>query len=236
MNQTETNELAKNFPALAKAGFDAFMQLTKNIGEVFRNIRDASAQIVFNIVDSLRSKAGDLWNMGVDLFNNVANGIRYVIGSAWDWGMDLIQNFVNGITGNIWRVTQGVEKVAERIKGILGFSEPEEGPLSNFHTYAPDMMKLFAQGIKENEDLIAQQFDDALSKIGVAADITALQAPAVSAVPTVASAAPVTLNVNVSVDSISSNYGVDRMTDRMVENISAGLASLSSRQAALIGG
>lgn len=231
-----TNELAKNFPALAKAGFDAFMQLTKNIGEVFRNIRDASAQIVLNIVDSLRAKAGDLWNMGVDLFNNVANGIRYVIGSAWDWGMDLIQNFVNGITGNIWRVTQGVEKVAERIKGILGFSEPEEGPLSNFHTYAPDMMKLFAQGIKENEDLIARQFDDALSKIGVAADITALQAPAVNAVPTVASAAPVTLNVNVSVDSISSNYGVDRMTDRMVENISAGLASLSSRQAALIGG
>ena len=231
-----TNELAKNFPALAKAGFDAFMQLTKNIGEVFRNIRDASAQIVLNIVDSLRSKAGDLWNMGVDLFNNVSNGIRYVIGSAWDWGMDLIQNFVNGITGNIWRVTQGVEKVAERIKGILGFSEPEEGPLSNFHTYAPDMMELFAQGIKENEDLIARQFDDALSKIGVAADITALQAPAVNAVPTVASAAPVTLNVNVSVDSISSNYGVDRMTDRMVENISAGLASLSSRQAALIGG
>lgn len=231
-----TNELAKNFPALAKAGFDAFMQLTKNIGEVFRNIRDASAQIVLNIVDSLRSKAGDLWNMGVDLFNNVSNGIRYVIGSAWDWGMDLIQNFVNGITGNIWRVTQGVEKVAERIKGILGFSEPEEGPLSNFHTYAPDMMELFAQGIKENEDLIARQFDDALSKIGVAADITALQAPAISAVPTVASASPVTLNVNVSVDSISSNYGVDRMTDRMVENISAGLASLSSRQAALIGG
>lgn len=231
-----TNELAKNFPALAKAGFDAFMQLTKNIGEVFRNIRDASAQIVLNIVDSLRSKAGDLWNMGVDLFNNVSNGIRYVIGSAWDWGMDLIQNFVKGITGNIWRVTQGVEKVAERIKGILGFSEPEEGPLSNFHTYAPDMMKLFAQGIKENEDLIARQFDDALSKIGVAADITAMQAPAVNAVPTVASAAPVTLNVNVSVDSISSNYGVDRMTDRMVENISAGLASLSSRQAALIGG
>lgn len=231
-----TNELAKNFPALAEAGFDAFMQLTKNIGEVFRNIRDASAQIVLNIVDSLRSKAGDLWNMGVDLFNNVANGIRHVIGSAWDWGMDLIQNFVNGITGNIWRVTQGVEKVAERIKSLIAFSEPEDGPLSNFHTYAPDMMKLFAQGIKENEDLIARQFDDALSKIGVAADITALQAPAVSAVPTVANAAPVTLNVNVSVDSISSNYGVDRMTDRMVENISAGLASLSSRQAALIGG
>lgn len=231
-----TNELAKNFPALAKAGFDAFMQLTRNIGEVFQNIRDASADIVLNIVGSLRAKAGDLWNMGVDMFNNVASGIRYVIGSAWDWGMDLIQNFVNGITGNIWRVTQGVEKVAERIKSLIAFSEPEDGPLSNFHTYAPDMMQLFAQGIKENEDLIARQFDDALSKIGVAADITALQAPSVNAVPTVASAAPVTLNVNVSVDSISSNYGVDRMTDRMVENISAGLASLSSRQAALIGG
>ena len=40
---------------------------------------------------------------------------------------------------------------------MLGFSEPKEGPLSNFHTYAPDMMELFAKGIRDNEHLITDQ-------------------------------------------------------------------------------
>lgn len=42
-------------------------------------------------------------------------------------------------------------------QNFLGFSEPKLGPLSDFHTYAPDMMKLFAQGIKDNEWRIKDQ-------------------------------------------------------------------------------
>ena len=49
--------------------------------------------------------------------------------------------------------------MASAVKDILGFSEPKEGPLSNFHTYAPDMMDLFAQGIKQNEDVVKRQVE-----------------------------------------------------------------------------
>ena len=42
---------------------------------------------------------------------------------------------------------------------FLGFSEPEKGPLSNFHTYAPDMMQLFASGIKDNLWRITDQME-----------------------------------------------------------------------------
>ena len=54
----------------------------------------------------------------------------------------------------LWNTIRGI---AGKIKDFLGFSEPKEGPLSNFHTYAPDMMKLFAQGIRENEHLVTDQ-------------------------------------------------------------------------------
>ena len=74
-----------------------------------------------------------------------------------------IDNFVNGIKAKIDKVKETVGSVAQTVKDILGFSEPEEGPLSNFHTYAPDMMDLFAQGIRDNEkmlqDTVADAFD-----------------------------------------------------------------------------
>ena len=37
--------------------------------------------------------------------------------------------------------------MADKIKSFLGFSEPEDGPLSDFHTYMPDMIDLMTQRI-----------------------------------------------------------------------------------------
>ena len=50
-----------------------------------------------------------------------------------------------------------VSRVAGTVRDYLGFSEPKKGPLSNFHTFAPDMMELFAQGIRDNEQLVRNQ-------------------------------------------------------------------------------
>ena len=43
-----------------------------------------------------------------------------------------------------------VSNAAGIVKSYLGFSEPEEGPLSDFHTFAPDMVDLFAKGITQS--------------------------------------------------------------------------------------
>ena len=72
----------------------------------------------------------------------------------------MIQNFINGIKSKISAVGEAVSSVAQKAASFLHFSEPDEGPLSNFHTFAPDMMKLFAEGIEDNGDLI----DDAFNK------------------------------------------------------------------------
>jgi hypothetical protein len=84
-------------------------------------------------------------------------------GKAWDWGVDMINNFINGIGAMAQQAWDAVEGFAQGIADRLGFSEPELGPLSDFHTYAPDMMDLFAQGIRDNADVvndaIADNFD-----------------------------------------------------------------------------
>ena len=83
--------------------------------------------------------------------------------SALGWGRDMISNFINGIKEGIGKVGQVANDVAGAVKSRLHFSEPDVGPLADFHTYAPDMMKLFMQGIEDNkkalEDTVSDAFD-----------------------------------------------------------------------------
>lgn len=87
-------------------------------------------------------------------FNSVKETVSGVIDSALTWGSDLIDNFVTGIKNNITKVGEAIGGVADKIKSLIGFSEPEDGPLSRFHTFAPDMMELFAQGIDQSAYLV----------------------------------------------------------------------------------
>ena len=88
--------------------------------------------------------------------------------SAVDWGKDLIDNFTAGIKAFINKPLDAIRGLASKIKKFLGFSEPEEGPLSDFHTYAPDMVKLFAQGIEDNQGLITDAISGAFALPGMA--------------------------------------------------------------------
>lgn len=330
------------FPQMGQYGMDLFSQLTER-GE---EIRARVAELIPRIIDSIGSvfmeKYADLQRMGMNLFDNVAEGIRSVLSGAWNWGADLISNFVSGIRENIASIISAATDVAGTIRDYLGFSEPEKGPLSDFHTFAPDMMRLFADGIRDSADIAAKQLDTSLAGVvppvfmsevqfrtnsmdtipdlsgAITArtpndpavsvpsvmqmpDIPAVSVPfeiqmpdlsdlvgkiqdklgtlpvipaqaahesvgtqafadavsemqyrfgsipvqvssPVPAAPAQASAAQTTyqmqpiLNVNVEVGSITGDYDVQRMTDRMIEEISAGLAQLQSRQTKRMGG
>lgn len=98
----------------------------------------------FSVIDKLTGgKLSDLKDQFTGKFNEI-------VSSAATWGRDIIQNLIDGITGMIDKVKETVGKVAQTIKDFLGFSEPEKGPLSNFHTYMPDMIDLMNKGIKDN--------------------------------------------------------------------------------------
>ena len=69
----------------------------------------------------------------------------------------MIDNFIGGITNKWNDLKNSVSNIAQTVANFLGFSEPKEGPLSKFHTYAPDMMELFAKGISDNENIVTGQ-------------------------------------------------------------------------------
>lgn len=77
------------------------------------------------------------------------------------WGQDMMISLANGIlSGANSYVVPAIDTVASAIESRIGFSEPELGPLADFHTFAPDMMQLFAQGIREGQGLLDAAIGD----------------------------------------------------------------------------
>ena len=79
--------------------------------------------------------------------------------SAFKWGKDMIQGFINGIKNMMGKVGDAVKGVADKIKNFLHFSRPDIGPLRNYETWMPDMIKGMAKGINKSSYLLENATD-----------------------------------------------------------------------------
>ena len=149
--------IANNLPMIISAGVDLVVSLAGALIDAIPELLKAVPQIILAIANGLLSLGGKIYDAGASLVNKVKSAIMEKVNAAKQWGKDLIQNFIDGIKAKGRVLLDGVKDIAQGIKDFLGFSEPKLGPLSNFHTYAPDMMQLFAKGIKDNEHLITDQ-------------------------------------------------------------------------------
>lgn len=155
--------LANNLPKILQAGLELIVKLAAGVIQNIPKLVGAIPTVIGAFVSGFVKNFGSILSVGKDLVNKVGEGVKNLASSAVTWGKDLIDNFVSGIKNAIGKVKDAVSNVASTVKSFLGFSEPEEGPLSNFHTYAPDMMKLFAQGIAENAGIVQKQLDKSLN-------------------------------------------------------------------------
>lgn len=144
---TLTMELLKNLPDILADGILIAVELIKGIAQgmvdYFAPVSDALSDMLIDLTDWFSRK----WN------------------DFKEWGSDMIQAFIDGIKEKWQSLKDTVCDVASSVKDFLGFSEPDKGPLSNFHTFAPDMMDLFANGIADNEDTITMQFNRSLQPL-----------------------------------------------------------------------
>lgn len=144
---TLTMELLKNLPDILADGILIAVELIKGIAQgmvdYFAPVSDALSDMLIDLTDWFSRK----WN------------------DFKEWGSDMIQAFIDGIKEKWQSLKDTVCDVASSVKDFLGFSEPDKGPLSNFHTFAPDMMDLFAKGIADNEDTITMQFNRSLQPL-----------------------------------------------------------------------
>ena len=121
---------------------ETWNSITSTLSNTWENIKSTAVRSFENIKTSI-----------TNVWDNLKN-------SALTWGRDICGNIADGIGRGIDRVTSAVKLVANTVKGYLGFSEPDLGPLSNFHTYMPDMLHLMASGIRDNAYLAEKAVHD----------------------------------------------------------------------------
>lgn len=159
--------LIRNLPKLLIASYEIMTKLVVGIIQNLPRMLEAGMKIITTLQTGIARLYVKLLDAGKQAVQKVWDGIKSL--DPAKWGQDMIEAFVSGIKDRIARVAEAAREVASTVKSFLGFSEPEDGPLSNFHTYAPDMMRLFAQGIKDNEHLVTDQIQksfDFMSNIG----------------------------------------------------------------------
>ena len=130
------------------------------ISETLTNIWNGITSTFTNILNSITETVGNIKNSIVEGFQAAIDWITSLPAQALQWGADIIQGIVDGITGAIGKVGEAIKGVADKIKSFLGFSEPEDGPLSDFHTYMPDMLQLMAEGIQKGKSVVSNAIKD----------------------------------------------------------------------------
>ena len=152
-----TNEDFRN--ALISAWEDIKSAANKIFSSVANFFKETIPNAFNSVIDWFNNVGKKFENIGKDIVTSIGNGIKSLASDAIQWGKDLIQNFIDGIKAKFNALKQTVTNIAQTVKNFIGFSEPKEGPLSNFHEYAPDMMDLFIKGIKDNEKKLTDQIE-----------------------------------------------------------------------------
>ena len=159
---------ADALPALIAQAPKIISTLANSIINNLPTIITAGVKIIQALIEGLISMAGSLPQIALDILTNIKETFSGGVQAAKSWGSDLIINFANGIIEHAKAVWESVKSVAQSIWDLLHFSEPEEGPLKDFNTYAPDMMKTFAEGIRKNQHLVTDAASQAMQGVSTA--------------------------------------------------------------------
>lgn len=128
-------------------------------------IREAAG----NLLEGIKATIGNVRDAIVTGIQAAINWIISLPAEALKWGSDIIDGIVSGIQSAVGRVGEAVKGVADKIKSFLGFSEPEDGPLSDFHTYMPDMIDLMASGITSGKKKVKDALEGMTGEMSVIA-------------------------------------------------------------------
>jgi tape measure domain-containing protein len=113
----------------------------------------------YGVANGIYSTSGSVSNASSYLYSVVASALSGLGANAYAWGSDIGSNMAAGINAATSAVTSAVTGMAQSIWSRLHFSEPEIGPLSDFETYAPDMVETFARGISDALPVLNEQLD-----------------------------------------------------------------------------
>lgn len=164
-----TEGIIKALPQLIARVPEIIINIVKALIAALPMIFEAAGQLIGTLIQGIVSCFGQIVEKGAELVSKVKEGLMQKIEDAKTWGKDMIQNFIDGIKAKFEKVKETLSSLGDLIKGFIGFSCPDFGPLADADEYGPDFMELFSSGIRDNIGLVTSAINDVAS--GVQADM-----------------------------------------------------------------
>lgn len=175
-------------------------------------IREAAG----NLLEGIKTTIGNVRDAIVTGIQAAIDWITSLPAEALKWGSDIIDGIVSGIQSAVGRVGEAVKGVADKIKSFLDFSEPEDGPLSDFHTYMPDMIDLMASGITSGKKKVKDALEGMTGEMSVIAKANVVsKATGRGAIGRTTGGRTVTQNVNINNQFNGDRAGQQKSSEAM---------------------
>ena len=155
--------LIRNVPKLNESAREIILGLAKGILSFISKMGEVALDLIVALAQGIVDLKDRIFDSAVNIMENFKDGILGFVDSAKTWGHDLINNFIGGIKDKINDVVNTCKDIANTIADYLGFSEPSKGALSDFHTFAPDMIDLFTSGLEAGKAQLEDTLNDVIS-------------------------------------------------------------------------
>lgn len=173
--KTKTAETWNNVKAKTVEVLKGVLQDTKTNLSNMKAAFDSNGGGIKGTVAALWTGIKGNFTTGFNALNTLTNGkLGEIAGmfssmkdKALSWGRDMIENFIQGIKDKIQALKDAAAEAAKPVTDIFHHSHPDVGPLKDDYKWMPDMMKLYAKGIKDNAYLVTQAIDDVATDISV---------------------------------------------------------------------
>lgn len=181
--------IINNLPQFIASGINIIINLAMGLVRAIPKIVSSIPQIITAVINAFRSYN---WSgIGRDIISKVSDGakanavamvngakqalqaainwLKNLGGQALSWGKDMIAGFGRGIAAAAEAVVAKIKALADKIRGFLHFSRPDEGPLRDYEKWMPDFMQGLAEGIDSN----AWRVQNALKNVTGGMSVTA---------------------------------------------------------------
>lgn len=143
--------------------------------------RNGVTNLINNIRDGFKNGWDKIKNIWTNAIDGIKNKFKSMIKEAKEWGSDFIEGFKRGILSRIKSLFTAITSIPKKIRKLLHFSRPDEGPLRDYETWMPDMMDGLSKGIRDNTYKVEDEVKNLASKMNVNAYSRASVAQTLSA-------------------------------------------------------
>lgn len=162
---TQAWEGLKNVISTVLTSIKSFILAVWNgILEFFKSLPkklfDFGSQMFTSMKKGVQSTVSTVKDAIVNGITGAINWIKKLPSEAVTWGKDMIVGFVNGINDKIKNVVGAVQEVGNKIRRLLHFSRPDEGPLADYETWMPDFVDGMAKGINNSRNKLINAVQD----------------------------------------------------------------------------